>query len=162
DAEADTQVGPYIYARMHNWLIWQLADSAFPTGGFAHSFGLEAAWHQDEVDATSLPRFVSAAIGQAARSGLPFVTHAHPHPEQIAMVAARCEAFLRSPVANRASRVQGRAWLATIESAFPRPAVRAVCHRARAELAAKHYACVFGATVSALNVDAANAQRLYL
>src|SRR5262245_3644973 len=85
DAEADTQVGPYIYARMHNWLIWQLADSAFPTGGFAHSFGLEAAWHQDEVDATSLPRFVSAAIGQAARSGLPFVTHAHRHPEQIAM-----------------------------------------------------------------------------
>jgi hypothetical protein len=27
-----------------DWLIWQLMDSAFPTGGFAHSNGFEAAF----------------------------------------------------------------------------------------------------------------------
>ena len=30
-------------------LVWQLVDSAFPTGAFAHSLGLEAAWHHGEV-----------------------------------------------------------------------------------------------------------------
>ena len=33
----------------NQWLLWQLADSAFPTGGFAHSGGLEAAWQNGEV-----------------------------------------------------------------------------------------------------------------
>src|SRR5438477_193073 len=48
-------------------LIWQLADSAFPTGGFAHSFGLEAAWHHGGVDGRSLPAFVRDAVGQVCR-----------------------------------------------------------------------------------------------
>ena len=36
--------------RMSDWLTWQIVDSAFPTGVFAHSWGLEAAWQQGEVD----------------------------------------------------------------------------------------------------------------
>ena len=147
---------------MNDWLIWQIADSAFPTGGFAHSFGLEAAWHLGEVDRASIRAFVRDAIGHAGRSALPFVTHAHAHPDEIAAIDDRCDVFLRSPVANRASRIQGRAWLATVEASFPRPAVRDVCDRAHAQLAAKHHAVVFGATLRALDVDQTSAQRLYL
>src|SRR5436190_18774686 len=122
------------------WLVWQLVDSAFPAGGFAHSYGLEAAWQQGEVDAASLPAFVRDAIAQAGHSGLPFVlagydvtnTAAHAAsaavtvPTGLALIDERCDAFLRNPVANRASRVQGRAWAGTVGRSFPSVEVRAV------------------------------------
>jgi hypothetical protein len=42
---------------------WQIVDSAFPTGAFAHSFGLEAAWQQGEMpDIAVLREFVQEAI----------------------------------------------------------------------------------------------------
>src|SRR5580765_827920 len=113
------------------WLVWQLADSAFPAGGFAHSFGLEAAWQQGEVTGASLPSFVGDAVAQAGHSGLPFVLSAHDDPAGLPAVDERCEAFLRNPVANRASRVQGRAWLGTVERSFPTPAVRELCETIR-------------------------------
>ncbi len=43
------------------WLTWQIVDSAFPTGAFAHSCGLESAWQQGEVeDLGALDRFLRA------------------------------------------------------------------------------------------------------
>jgi urease accessory protein len=147
---------------MTDWLLWQLSDSAFPAGGFAHSFGLEAAWQQGEVDAASLPSFVRDAIVQAGRGGVPFVGAAHDHPNELQAIDERCDAFLRNPIANRASRVQGRAWLGTIERAFPRPDVGSFCDGVRARPMARHYAPVFGATLRTLGVDRQAAARLFL
>ena len=49
----------------HDYLIWQLCDSAFPTGGFAHSSGLEAAWQQGEVGTPGdLYAWLAASLGQ--------------------------------------------------------------------------------------------------
>ena len=137
-----------------SWLIWQLVDSAFPAGGFAHSFGLEAAWQQGDVDAASLPAFVRDAIAQAGHSGLPFVLAAHDDPRSLALIDDRCDAFLRNPVANRASRVQGRAWAGTVARSFPPVDVRAVGFR--------HFAPVFGATLQPLGVGRDEAARMFL
>jgi urease accessory protein len=147
---------------MAEWLIWQLADSAFPAGAFAHSSGLEAAWQQGEVDAASLPAFVDDVITQAGHAMLPFVTTAHPLSSDLGGIDARCEAFLRNPVSNRASRMQGRAWLRTVGRAFVAPAVRAVCEAARAQAPFRHYAVMFGATLGALKVQLQDTQRLFL
>ena len=144
------------------WLLWQLADSAFPTGGFAHSFGLESAWQQGEVNAASLARFVRDAIAQAGRGGVPFVLAAHDDPDALPAIDGRCDAFLRNPVANRASRVQGRAWIGTIERSFPRPEVRALCDDVRARPMARHYAPLVGAALRTLDVDRQAAARLFL
>jgi urease accessory protein len=146
----------------NTWLLLQLSDSAFPAGGFAHSFGLEAAWQQHEVDAASLARFVRDVITQAGRGGIPFVAAAHEDPGSLAEIDGRCDAFLRNPVANRASRVQGRAWLATLERSFPRPELVALCDTVRAQSLARHHAPIVGATMKALDVDRQSAARLYL
>jgi urease accessory protein len=145
-----------------SWLVWQLADSAFPAGGFAHSFGLEAAWQQGEVTGASLPSFVGDAVAQAGRSGLPFVVSAHDDPADLPAVDQRCEAFLRNPVANRASRVQGRAWLGTVERSFPTRAVRELCDTIRSAGGPRHFAPAFGATLRTLDVDRREASRLFL
>jgi len=145
-----------------SWLTWQLVDSAFPAGGFAHSFGLEAAWQQGEVTVASLPDFVRDAVAQAAQSALPFVLAAYDDSASVATIDERCEAFLRNPVANRASRVQGRAWIGTVERSFPAPALRALCDAIRARGGARHFAPVFGATLHALDVDREDTARLFL
>jgi urease accessory protein len=144
------------------WLIWQLADSAFPTGGFAHSFGLEAAWQQGEVTAASLQSFVRDVVLQAGRSALPFVVAAYDEPADLTEIDGRCDAFLRNPVANRASRVQGRAWLGTVQRAFPGPAVGALCDSARSRTTARHFAPAFGATMRALDIDRREAASVFL
>src|SRR6266536_3620494 len=136
------------------WLLLQLADSAFPAGGFAHSFGLEAAWQQGEVNAASLPAFVRDGIAQAGHGGLPFVLAAFDDPGSLALFDARCDAFLRNPVANRASRVQGRAWAGTVARSFPGARVRSAGNR--------HFSPIFGATMRALGVERGDAARMFL
>jgi urease accessory protein len=145
-----------------NWLIWQLADSAFPAGGFAHSYGLEAAWQQGDVDASSLPAFVRDGIVQAGRGGLPFVMAAFDDPDSLLVIDERCDAFLRNPVANRASRVQGRAWIGTVERSFPREGVRCLTAAVRARPGHRHFGPVFGATLRALGIERPDAARLFL
>ena len=59
---------------MSDWLAWQVIDSAFPTGAFAHSWGLEAAWQHGEVDGLdSLRLFLNASILQAGYASLPLM-----------------------------------------------------------------------------------------
>jgi urease accessory protein len=136
------------------WLLWQLVDSAFPAGGFAHSYGLEAAWQQGEVDAVSLPAFVREAIAQAGHGGLPFVLAAFDDPQCLALVDGHCDAFLRNPVANRASRVQGRAWLGAVQRAFSGVEVGGTSHR--------HFAPAFGASLRLLGVSRLDTARIFL
>jgi urease accessory protein len=93
-----------------NWLLWQLSDSAFPTGGFAHSGGLEAAWQQGEVRTREeLREFVEASLDQLCHATLPFVVAAHSEPERPEEIDRLCDAFTSNHVANRASRLQGHA-----------------------------------------------------
>src|SRR4051812_567897 len=106
---------------MSAWLLYQLADAAFPAGGFAHSAGLEAAMQLGEV--RDLRAFTEEALWQAGLCALPFVLAAHRAPAEIEAIDARCHAFLLSHVANRASRAQGRAFASTCARIFALPAL---------------------------------------
>ena len=135
------------------WRMLQLADSAFPTGGFAHSYGLEAASQAGE--ATDLRRFTRDAIWQAGFGALPLVRAAFLDPGALPALDARADAFLVNHVANRASRTQGRAFLSTCARIFP----------GRVPLAGGlhlHLAPLWGAVFRALDLRLEDAQRLQL
>lgn len=145
-----------------SWRVLQLADSGFPTGGFAHSGGLEAAVQQGEVrGATELRRFVRELLWQAGQGALPLLSAAHREPSGLPSLDARAEAFLTSHVANRASRTQGRAFLDTCARIFP-SAVGPLREEARAARVCFHHAPVFGAVLRALEVELGDAQQLFL
>ncbi|ATB28820.1 urease accessory protein UreF [Melittangium boletus] len=145
-----------------SWRVLQLADSGFPTGGFAHSGGLEAAVQHGEVRGREgLERFARELLWQVGHGALPALGAAHREPERLGTWDARMEAFLTQHVANRASRTQGRAFLDTCARIFPEP-VGPVRQSAREAGLRYHHAPLFGAVLRVLEVELLEAQRLLL
>src|SRR5260370_25836442 len=92
------------------WLLLQLVDAGFPTGGFAHSAGLEAAAHLGETrGAQGLDRYARAYLWNVGSAALPFVAAAHEEPAALADLDALVDAVLVRHVSDRASRTQSRA-----------------------------------------------------
>ena len=144
-------------------LVWQLIDSGFPAGGFAHSGGLEAAWHHGMLgDGAGVEAFARQALSNTGRSALPFVTAAFTHPEALSRLDRQSDVFLTSAVGNRASRTQGRALLVSACRSFPDKAFDRLEARIRSERLYGHYAPLFGAICNTLTIDLVEAQRAFL
>ena len=148
---------------MVRWQLLQIADSAFPTGGFAHSGGLEAAVHHGCArTAEELGTYVGGHLWNVGWASLPFVTAAFESPGDVWALDAWNDAAMTNHVANRASRTQGRAFLATCARIFDEPPLAAMAARARARDVSAHLAPVFGASLASLGAVRRETQVLYL
>lgn len=146
---------------MSDWLAWQVVDSAFPVGTFAHSWGLEAAWQAGHVDGdAALRRFLAETIRQTGWGVLPLADAAWRRPERLAELDALNEAFLTNAVANRASRVQGRSLAATAARVWPSPATTAL--ESGVQTARAHVAPVSGVVFRAIGLPRETAARVVL
>jgi len=147
---------------MTAWLLLQLVDGAFPSGGFAHSHGLEATLHLRGVE--QVESFLDEALWQAGRTSLPFVREACKAWEgtrrSLESLDQLFDASCTSHVANRASRAQGRAFASSCARIWDEPKVQRIgAHGVRGPA---HHAPVFGAVFGALGLAADDAQRGYL
>ena len=145
---------------MTSWLVLQLADSAFPTGGFAHSAGLEA--HVQAGELGSLLQFCREHIDQLAQGSLPIAGSAWDEPARLPELDAFTRTTLWSQTAARASRVQGRALLDVAARSFG----HAVLVETRAQLSRQpldgHLAPMFGFVTRTLGVDRREALASFL
>jgi urease accessory protein len=146
-----------------DWLHWQLADSAFPSGGFAHSGGLEAAYQQGECgNREHFIEFLNAAMAQTGTASLPLVSAGFDGAPPFSEVDGICDAFTSNHVANRASRRQGQAFLSSVDRALPHPDLAKLRRQIAAGELFGHAAPVFGAASRALELERDTALRLFL
>ena len=150
-------------SHLSTFRTWQLADSAFPAGGFAHSGGLEAVAQNGEIkSAADLENFLHTALQQTAHGSLPFVGAGFNALVPFAEVDWLFDAFTPNHVANRASRAQGQAWLASAERSFGSPAIAEIRETVLRDALPGHFAPVFGTVARVLGVECAIALRLFV
>ena len=107
---------------MSDWLAWQVVDSAFPVGVFAHSWGLEAAWQAGHVDGeAALRQFLTESIRQTGWSVLPLVNSAYRQPERLAELDALTQAFLTNSWPTGPAGCRDARWSPPPPGSGPRP-----------------------------------------
>jgi urease accessory protein len=137
------------------FLLLQLADGSFPSGGFAHSAGLEASMQLGGIE--EVEDFLDDAVVSARETTLPFVRAAAAEPARLLELDERFDVTLPLEVPNRASRAQGRSLASAAARIFDLPAVAEHARRGPA-----HHAPVFGAIFGSVGISVDEAAIAYL
>ncbi|GKD24383.1 urease accessory protein F [Tanacetum coccineum] len=149
------------------WSKWQLIDSILPTGGFAHSFGLEAATQSHIVShPEDLQTYVIHVLENTGSLLLPFVYTATTSPDlqtwqQLDMIL---DATLTNEISRKASISQGSALMRVSSSVFTEiPSLKTMRSVSLSNGDVRfHHAPIFGLVCGLLRFDSETSQRAYM
>jgi urease accessory protein len=155
----------------------QIADSAFPTGAFAYSSGLEALARAGRFPSMrALEDYLDAHLRQAGAFDLAFVAAAHDahDPTAFDALCVEWDATLWNTAMRTASLRQARAFLDALGDTFPNAGIEALRkQRTQAEAVAAldaqtaraetlHFALVLGRALALLGASREQSCCLYL
>ena len=134
--------------------LLQFADGLFPTGGFAHSFGLETYVQDGRVrDRQSLEAFVAAHLdgsagpADAVATAIAVRLSARADVDDWVALDLRLDAMKSVPEFRAASRQMGRQTLRIAAGLGADPFLARLAGAVDDERACGHHASVFGAVV---------------
>ncbi|XP_038985142.1 urease accessory protein F isoform X2 [Phoenix dactylifera] len=152
---------------LQQWSQWQLLDSILPTGGFAHSSGLEAAVQaRFVVGPEDLKFYIIQVLENTGSLLLPYVYCASKFPdvESWFKLDRLLEATLTNEVSRKASASQGSALLRVAASIYVEiPSLKQMRDTYLGSGAASfHHAPIFGLICGLLGFDSSTSQRAYM
>ncbi|KAM1094514.1 hypothetical protein ACFX2B_009379 [Malus domestica] len=149
------------------WTQWQLLDSILPTGGFTHSFGLEAAIQAHVVSSPKdLQTFIIRLLENTGSLLLPFVysTTISPNLETTRKLDKMLDAMLTDEVVRKASISKGTELMRVAAAVYAEiPSVTSTMEACLSSGDVSfHHAHAFGLICGLLGLDSTTTQRAYM
>ena len=143
-----------------------LADSNFPTGGYAFSNGLEATKQMGLLRSSDdLDAYVQTVIYATARSEIPFINacfKGDPIPTDLTEMLLTYDAMLTAPAIARGSEVQGRNLLRLMRDLYFSDAMVNLYETLLSQPVPAHYTIVFGTTFRIAGLKRRHTCRIFM
>ena len=129
--------------------LFQVTDSAFPSGSFAFSYGLESMAKLGRIrDVADFRKYMFNVLTQISRSEMPFVNSGYngapEFRQSLAPVMEMLDAFITIPCLHKASIMQGKVLLQVMRMVYPEHDFEDVMSWLQRNELSTHYAPLFG------------------
>ncbi len=143
-----------------------LADSNFPTGGYAFSNGLEATKQMGLLRSSDdLDAYLQTVIHATANGEIPFINacfKGDPFPADLTDVLLTYDAMLTAPAIVRGSEVQGRNLLRLMRDLYFSDAMAQLHKILLSQPVPAHYTIVFGTTFRVAGLKRGHTCRIFM